>query len=74
MSGYSDMCNCPNCGALASRSEETVSYSSISIQCLHCGLMISPSVEYMDLEALNEARQEDNLPPLQVLPEQSTEF
>jgi hypothetical protein len=73
MSGHSDSCNCPNCGETASRYTDWKPFDYTCIECFHCGLIISPKIEYRDLESLNELREDMDmdLEPLSELPEQS---
>lgn len=70
MSGFSCSCVCPNCGKSANENTDTKPFAYTSIQCLECGLLIQPTLDYLSLEELNECRSNSELGPLQVLPNQ----
>jgi len=71
MSGHDDSCICPNCGGIAHQYTDRKPFNYTSIDCLHCGLYIYPVVEYYSLEILNERRDDDDLKPLDRLPNQN---
>ena len=77
MSGHIETTICPNCGN--DECEFYVDYNPIVMgmyTCFECGLHIRPEVVYMDLEELNEYREQINdgldedekLPLLEELP------
>jgi transcription elongation factor Elf1 len=70
MSGFSTEDTCPNCGKNCDVYTDWKPYNYSSIQCAHCGLMIYPAIEYMDLEELNEYRINCELEPLTELSKQ----
>lgn len=70
MSGFSDSTTCPNCGADCDRYTDWKPFDYSSIQCVECGLMIDPQIQYMDLHDLNMEREERDLEPLKELPKQ----
>ena len=74
MSGFSDGCTCPNCGQEADVYHDWKPFDYVSIQCLHCGLMIIPAIGYQTLEELNESRDELGLEPLDELPKQEKDL
>jgi len=74
MSGHSSGITCPNCGADAYLYTDWKPFDYTSITCNDCGLMINPKVEYMSLEELNEARENEDLEPLEKLPKQNLNF
>lgn len=70
MSGHSDVTTCPNCGKGANECSDYKPFSYTSIECLNCGLTIYPKIGYMDLEELNERREEQGMKLLKKLPKQ----
>ena len=70
MSGCSSSTTCPNCDNEADLYTDSKPYEYSIIQCNSCGLVISPKVEYMDLDELNANRQDSNMDKLDKLPEQ----
>lgn len=60
MNGFSEEDTCPNCGKKADTYTDWKPFSYVSMQCNHCGLLITPTISYMTLEELNEARQDAN--------------
>lgn len=60
MSGHSDSTPCPNCGKDADSYTDWKPFNYTSIQCNHCGLLITPVVSYMTLEELNDIREEQS--------------
>ena len=70
MSGHSGSTDCPNCGAMADEYSDWKPLSYSIITCFDCGLIIEPNVNYMNLEELNERRDECGLDSLKELPEQ----
>lgn len=74
MSGFSDGCTCPNCGEEADLYTDYKPFNYTSITCLHCGLQIQPTISYMNLEELNDYREELDLEPLEVLPKQEEDL
>lgn len=71
MSGFSNTEKCPNCDNDCDVYTDWKPYTYSSIQCCHCGLLIYPTMRYMDLKELNEYRSELDLEPLDKLPEQT---
>jgi len=71
MSGYSDQSNCPNCGKLMNTFGDHKPFDHVLHECLHCGLLIYPKVEYLDLDEINLRREEWELDPLIKLPDQT---
>ena len=74
MSGFSSGAPCPNCGKEADVYQDYKPFDYISIQCLHCGLMITPEISYQTLEELNSSREDLDLEPLDKLPEQEKDL
>lgn len=74
MSGFSDSCTCPNCGNDAEEYTDYKPFSHTSIQCYHCGLLITPTLTYQTLEELNESRRENEMDELEQLPEQDPDI
>jgi len=70
MSGFSDSTICPNCGASCDEYQDHKPFSHTIITCYECGLIIQPEISYMDLEELNERREELDLEKLIQLPKQ----
>lgn len=56
MSGFSDGVPCPNCGREADRYTDYKPFDYTTITCIHCGLKITPKIEYMTLKELNQQR------------------
>ncbi len=71
MSGFSEGTSCPNCGASADSYTDWKPFNYTSITCYECGLQIYPTHSYMTLEELNSIRVDNDLDPLEFLPEQS---
>lgn len=74
MSGSSDSCECPNCGATAQEYTDWKPFNYTTITCYECGLTISPVISYMDLETLNEERESNELDPISKLPNQEQDL
>jgi peptide subunit release factor 1 (eRF1) len=74
MSGFSSGCTCPNCGEEADIYQDTKPFDYVNIQCLHCGLQISPEITYLTLEELNSNREDLDLELLEVLPTQEKDL
>ena len=76
MSGHSYSITCPNCGDSADAYQDHKPFDLIAIQCMSCGLCISPTISYLNLEDLNEYRGEQgiDLEPLSELPKQGIDF
>ena len=74
MSGFSDSCNCPNCGKSCDVYTDWKPFNYTSIQCLHCGLMIMPEISYQTLEELNSYREDAGLKSLKKLPKQEKDL
>lgn len=74
MSGITYSDPCPNCNAKANHHYNWKPYSNTTIDCPECGLVIQPSIQYRDLEELNEQRVVLGLPELKSLPEQNKEL
>lgn len=72
MSGHSDSCDCPNCGNAANSYTDWKPFDYNTIECLHCGLSMYPSIEYRSLKDLNINRKESGLRRLKKLPEQKS--
>lgn len=71
MSGCSGGTNCPNCGKEADEYTDWKPFNYTTITCYECGLQIYPTHNYMTLEEVNELREENDMEPLEKLPEQS---
>lgn len=71
MSGFSDITICPNCGNEAESYTDYKPFDYSTITCIHCGLVIYPKVDYMNLRELNEMRKERDYAPLKRRPNQS---
>lgn len=75
MSGFSNSIECPNCGsATADLYQDYKPFDYINIQCLECGLIISPSVDYMTLKNLNDIRRDMGLPLIKKKPKQNKDL
>lgn len=70
MSGFSDGTICPNCGGEADCYTDWKPFNYSIITCYECGLVISPEISYMDLEELNNRREELDMEKLEKLPKQ----
>lgn len=71
MSGFSNETECPNCGNNADEYTDWKPFNYTSIQCLHCGLLISPQISYLTLKDLNNLRKDSELKLLRKKPEQN---
>ncbi len=58
MSGTGYNIKCPNCGKDCDSYSDWKPFDYSSITCLECGLRIFPTNNYMNLEELNEQREE----------------
>jgi len=65
---YGEMC--PNCGKNMDVTDSNNPYPQRSCQCISCGFTAFMEVEYMDLEELNELREEGDFEPIATLPKQ----
>ena len=74
MSGFSGEATCPNCGGSCDEYTDYKPFSYTSIQCYHCGLIISPQIEYLSLEELNDARISNEMEELIKLPRQEKDL
>jgi len=74
MSGFSESTNCPNCGNSADEYNDWKPFNYTSIQCDHCGLLITPTLSYLTLKDLNERRRENGLPMLRKKPKQGNDI
>lgn len=74
MSGFSDETYCPNCGRVCDIYTDRKPFDYSIIQCYHCGLIISPQIEYLSLKELNEVRIDNEMEELIELPEQDKEL
>ena len=74
MSGCSSDTTCPNCDNEADLYTDYKPYEHSIIQCSSCGLVISPKVEYMDLDELNLHREGLDLDKLTKLPPQNKDI
>ena len=74
MSGYSHQSTCLNCEGQMNTSGDGKPVDLVFHECPHCGLMIYPQLEYLDLEELNVFRESYDLEPLTKLPEQSKDI
>jgi hypothetical protein len=70
MSSHSYDNPCPNCEKDANVYSENRPFEQIDITCLHCGFYTTTKIGYMNLEDLNEMR-EDNHEPLTELPKRT---
>lgn len=68
MSGFSDDTNCPNCNKFANRYSDYKPFDLVSIDCAYCGFYTHTTVKQMDLEELNDTREQQELKPLKKLP------
>ena len=73
MSGFNGETNCPNCGQKCDEYTDNKPYSYTVITCYNCGLRIEPIVNYIDIDELNELREELGLDIINILPDQSFE-
>ena len=71
MSGFTNGTKCPNCDGNAILYSNWKPFDYTSIECPHCGLLIIPTLSYLNLEGLNALREEVELEPLEMLPPQS---
>ena len=81
MSGHSDSGPCPNCGKSCDVYTDWKPFSYTVMTCVYCGLNIEPTVGYMDLDEINERREDHNensfgtrLKKLKKLPKQEFVF
>ena len=74
MSGFSDETYCPNCGMGCDRYTDWKPFDYSVIQCYHCGLIISPQIEYLSLEELNDVRIDNEMEELTELPKQEKDL
>lgn len=74
MSTHSDSEECPNCGKDANTTLDTKPFKHSSIQCLNCGFYSRVVTGYNNLTAVNEEREENDLPPLKKLPKQNKDL
>lgn len=75
MSGHSDSAPCPNCGESCDQYMDWKPFNYTTMTCWNCGLMIYPTLKYMDLEELNEYREmQCNMEPLDTLPKQEEDI
>jgi len=74
MSGCSFIANCPNCGQDCDASVESRPFDHTDYWCYNCGFTATSEVRYMDLEELNEYREDAELEPLKKLPEQDFKY
>jgi len=70
MSGHSYSEKCPNCGQAMNSYSDSKPVSTVSHECAHCGLMISPNLYYMNLNELNSTREDWEMEKLEELPKQ----
>ena len=74
MSGISETCPCPNCGASADLYTDWKPFDYSVITCRECGLHIYPKLSYMTLDELNDFRLEQGLEELSELPKQEDDI
>lgn len=71
MSGHTGSTTCPNCGSdNATESSDHKPFDYTEITCLECGFTVGPQIAYMELDELNERRQEEGMELLTELPKQ----
>jgi len=70
MSGHSSSTTCPNCNNDCDTYSDHKPFDYVSVRCLECGFQTITNIVYMDLEELNEERENMELEPLSELPEQ----
>lgn len=74
MSSHSNQTTCPNCHKQADANIETRPFDMYTMSCSHCGFTVSPFVQFMNLEELNEYRADRDLEPLTELPPQDEDL
>ena len=74
MSGFSASTKCPNCGNSADEYTGYKPFNYTSITCIHCGLMINPSINYMNLKELNDYRRQQGVVLLKKKPKQDKDL
>ena len=71
MSGHDSSIKCPNCKEDAHIYSDWKPYDYSEITCYNCGFTTRATVEYWDLETLNEQRESMDLEPALELPDQT---
>lgn len=75
MSGNAYHGICPACGSTTARCyTDHKPFDYTDVTCLECGFETITNTHFMDLDELNEARENDNLPILSELPQQNKDF
>lgn len=74
MSGFSTESECPNCGENCDMYTDYKPFDYVSLQCYHCGLLITPQITYMTLKNLNSYRKDNNLSQLRKKPIQDFKY
>lgn len=74
MSGSSQTVNCPNCGECCNEYTDYKPFIYVIHSCISCGLMINPKIEYMNINDLNSFRIDNEMEPLDKLPEQKQDL
>lgn len=73
MSSHSYSASCPNCENEMDMCMDTRPYELISGWCLYCGFQVEPHESYMTLDEVNAIRGDQELPPLDKLPDRTYE-
>jgi Zn ribbon nucleic-acid-binding protein len=74
MSGSSQTSQCPNCENEMDTYVDWKPYDMVSGECLECGFSFNTRAEYMDLEDVNSLREDRDMPKLNQLPEQDSQW
>jgi len=64
MSGCSDSKKCPVCGEEMSTYSDYKPFDMVDGRCINCGFSYYTRAEQMDLEEVNDLREEEELKPL----------
>lgn len=70
MSGCSSSTTCPNCGMSCDLYTDSKPFDTADITCYECGFTTYTIIRYMDLEEVNEQREQNGMELLTELPEQ----
>lgn len=74
MSSHSYDDTCPNCHKEINVCHDTRPLDTISHTCMHCGLVSFNKFEYMELEELNDWREDFDMKLLKKLPKQDKDY
>ena len=74
MSGNGTTTYCPNCGEQAYLYTDHKPFDYATVECLNCGFHTQIQAGYMSLQDLNDMREQEDMKPLDKLPEQNPDF